>query len=242
MLRSTPNTERYVRSALPARYGRHTAFTLIELLVVIAIIAILAAILFPVFAQAREKARQTACLSNCKQMSLAIQQYTQDYDEILPWAQQGTSVAWIVLIDPYVKNEAVFYCPSDENPVSLAGTNSKKLSYLPNYAVLSPDRFAPLGLAEFDAPSDVIAITEMYTGPSAQKKQGYHLYDGNRDPRTSVDILSDTNVKLRIATTRHNGGMNNVFVDGHSKWFRLDQTLDKNWKWGPLPKMIQRAL
>jgi prepilin-type N-terminal cleavage/methylation domain-containing protein/prepilin-type processing-associated H-X9-DG protein len=86
------------------------AFTLIELLVVIAIIAILAAILFPVFAQAREKARQAACLSNLKQMGLATIQYSQDYDETYPQSEYGGSstcgpqVTWMTAIMPYVKN------------------------------------------------------------------------------------------------------------------------------------------
>ena len=89
-------------------------FTLIELLVVIAIIAILAAILFPVFAQAREKARQAACLSNCKQMALAVQQYTQDYDELLPISGDNAQCRgrWQWQIFPYVKNEQVFTCPN----------------------------------------------------------------------------------------------------------------------------------
>src|SRR5579875_561507 len=83
------------------------AFTLIELLVVIAIIAILAAILFPVFAQAREKARQTTCISNEKQMGLGILQYTQDYDEQFPfdhWVVGNTDMNWFTAINPYIKN------------------------------------------------------------------------------------------------------------------------------------------
>src|SRR5216683_7660396 len=98
-------------------------FTLIELLVVIAIIAILAAILFPVFAQAREKARAISCLSNCKQSGLAYQMYIQDYDETTPC--QVTPVAqrdvnnyfvvsggyWYILIQPYVKNWQLYLCP-----------------------------------------------------------------------------------------------------------------------------------
>jgi prepilin-type N-terminal cleavage/methylation domain-containing protein/prepilin-type processing-associated H-X9-DG protein len=108
-------------------------FTLIELLVVIAIIAILAAILFPVFAQAREKARETQCLSNKKQIGLAIMQYVQDYDEVYPindwsychvnnansctapneWAD--TQIGWMQAIQPYVKNSGVLQCPDAIN-------------------------------------------------------------------------------------------------------------------------------
>ena len=100
--------------AVPGANKRGAGFTLIELLVVIAIIAILAAILFPVFAQAREKARQAACLSNCKQMALGIMQYTQDFDELLP-VQGDTGQCrgrWQWQLFPYVKNEQVFTCPN----------------------------------------------------------------------------------------------------------------------------------
>lgn len=240
-----PGRHRPVAAFTPRKTGFTlitSGFTLIELLVVIAIIAILAAILFPVFAQAREKARQTGCLSNSKQMALAIHMYLQDYDELLPWAQQGTSVAWNQLIFPYVKNEQVFRCPSDSNPLSPAGTGGKKISYLPNYAVLSANGFAPLPLAVFETPSDIIALTEMYTGPNAANKQGYHLYQSNLDPASRDVILTTPEVFRRIATTRHNEGMNNVFIDGHAHWYRFEATLQPNWKWGPLPKMIQNKL
>ncbi|MCW3100343.1 MAG: prepilin-type N-terminal cleavage/methylation domain [Chthonomonadaceae bacterium] len=108
------------------RNGRRSGFTLIELLVVIAIIAILAAILFPVFAQAREKARQTSCLSNFKQGALGIMMYTQDYDETMVMADSGgiglpgwgfgrPDYVWPELIQPYIKNWQIFRCPSDPN-------------------------------------------------------------------------------------------------------------------------------
>src|SRR6059036_2655013 len=95
------------------RYG----FTLIELLVVIAIIAILAAILFPVFAQARDKARQAACFSNQKQIGSAFMMYVQDYDETYPmgahwWGNPGW-MYWPELIFPYTKNKLIFQCPSN---------------------------------------------------------------------------------------------------------------------------------
>ncbi len=133
-------------------------FTLIELLVVIAIIAILAAILFPVFAQAREKARQISCVSNLKQLGLAITQYIEDYDEeMVPkgtvWADSwsttpGAPVPWEVLIAPYVKNGAhygsatgdtnyagsVFWCPSNPNPESSSSWEPGAFQYSDDYA------------------------------------------------------------------------------------------------------------
>src|SRR5688572_12037919 len=115
---------------MPRKFGKRPGFTLIELLVVIAIIAILAAILFPVFAQAREKARAISCLSNTKQLALAVQQYVQDYDEALPLRQSPMATnhvwPWPVMsgvLNPYIKNagpiggdtgarSGVWACPS----------------------------------------------------------------------------------------------------------------------------------
>jgi prepilin-type N-terminal cleavage/methylation domain-containing protein/prepilin-type processing-associated H-X9-DG protein len=100
----------------PSQKKKFAGFTLIELLVVIAIIAILAAILFPVFARAREKARQASCQSNLKQLGIAVAQYTQDYDGMYPmaWSESyGTGGNWMNYVQPYVKSLQVFRCPSD---------------------------------------------------------------------------------------------------------------------------------
>lgn len=120
-------------------------FTLIELLVVIAIIAILAAILFPVFAKAREKARQASCSSNEKQIGLALLQYVQDYDEMFPneymgyWNgynpvtnSAGPFVRWHYQVYPYVKSTGIFACPSNNNPAyaqDTGGTSNFQVSY-----------------------------------------------------------------------------------------------------------------
>jgi prepilin-type N-terminal cleavage/methylation domain-containing protein/prepilin-type processing-associated H-X9-DG protein len=115
-----------IGTSVPSAHHRKTGFTLIELLVVIAIIAILAAILFPVFAQAREKARAITCVSNLKELTLAWMMYTQDYDETYPMTAQknpatGRQFYWIEMIDPYIKGgvkstdvsvkKSIFVCP-----------------------------------------------------------------------------------------------------------------------------------
>ncbi len=115
------------------------AFTLIELLVVIAIIAILAAILFPVFARARENARRTSCTSNLKQIGLGLLQYSQDYDEKLPHdyfgpdtdsSGRGGAYKWMDAIYPYVKSEQIFICPSDT--IGSLPTNNSRYAYRPD--------------------------------------------------------------------------------------------------------------
>ncbi len=138
---------------------RRTGFTLIELLVVIAIIAILAAILFPVFAQAREKARQTECLSNNKQIVLGVMQYIQDYDETFPMlayrsVRQGNiqcAYTFLSAIDPYIKDKkdkGLFSCPSRRDAMDMgafwnpsAPDNGecgqfRNFSYVPNTSLI----------------------------------------------------------------------------------------------------------
>ncbi|MDR3709808.1 MAG: DUF1559 domain-containing protein [Capsulimonadaceae bacterium] len=146
--------------------SRSGGFTLIELLVVIAIISILAAILFPVFATAREKARSTACLSNLKQLGLAWTQYTQDYDEYVPcgvsdWTFGGSG--WASQLYPYVKSAKVFLCPSDtfvQASCSYA-MNADMVPLCCGYNGSQAEPPAPYPLSKFSAPSMTVALFEV---------------------------------------------------------------------------------
>ncbi|MCS7273497.1 MAG: DUF1559 domain-containing protein [Fimbriimonadales bacterium] len=222
---------------------RRTGFTLIELLVVIAIIAILAAILFPVFAQAREKARQTMCLSNCRQMGLAIQMYAQDYDEVLPTVRMmGTpGESWIVLVQPYVKATILHRCPSDNSPawddtqhprLTSYGFNAYFDPFHPPHG--SPTNPRPRPLALIQNPSQCIFAAELAernsrTGMLIRGDHFMPMYWG--DPPRVVDPMwnerlwdRERRIPTTLAITRHNGGSNYVFTDGHAKWHKFEHT------------------
>ncbi len=152
---------------------RHLGFTLIELLVVIAIIAILAAILFPVFARARENARRASCLSNMKQIGLGILQYAQDYDERMVMGASATSpgnnVVWIELLQPYVKSYQVFQCPSNTlntTTMEFSPSGLAKVSYMApidyknSNAAIGARYVVGPNLASFNSVSQTIAIVE----------------------------------------------------------------------------------
>jgi len=173
---------------------RHSAFTLIELLVVIAIIAILAAILFPVFAQAREKARQASCLSNLKQLGLAMMQYAQDYNETMPYNNYngvGGNNGWAGLIYPYVKSVGVYHCPDDPTPAGgayaasassggIAGT-LVPISYGASKALMNINGAYSQLLVNWNSPSLSVILFElqgMQTDPTNPTETGSNLSSG----------------------------------------------------------------
>ncbi len=180
-------------------------FTLIELLVVIAIIAILAAILFPVFARAREKARQSSCLSNAKQLALAWMQYTQDYDERAAYTYTNSNnstmglITWTRYLEPYIKNSQVYTCPSDSAPTSLYGS---RVSYGYNGRITNGT-----SLAQFVYPAQTGVLVDCHKQPGT-------TYTSDN----SWEFFADSFHCSRFIALRHNGGANIAFADGHAKW------------------------
>lgn len=222
------------------------AFTLIELLVVIAIIAILAAILFPVFAQAREKARQTVCLSNCKQMGTALMLYLQDYDETFPKAETIVAPAqnglgphnvisaratWPWFLGPYVKNVAIFDCPtSPDRTENLTGVNwANDGNYGYNYDGLTRDVNTPgRSLAELDDSAGTFVI---FDSGDPVVRSGTNNWAGlleELDLNLNCDENRWTGGYNKEAGLRHAGRANVVFADGHAKSVDWRQLLTRN--------------
>jgi prepilin-type N-terminal cleavage/methylation domain-containing protein/prepilin-type processing-associated H-X9-DG protein len=184
--------------------GSRRGFTLIELLVVIAIIAILAAILFPVFAQAREAARKASCGSNLRQYGAATLMYAQDYDELLPYSAYfaGTCIGTFYgAVNPYVKNAQIPRCPSEMDAMDIQGLYTgfappcpdtpRYTGYSTNLA-LFVDGFsgmAPIALAAINRSSDT-----------------FMLYDGN--------VISDS---TQVVQARHQETFQVAYADGHVK-------------------------
>jgi prepilin-type N-terminal cleavage/methylation domain-containing protein/prepilin-type processing-associated H-X9-DG protein len=190
---------------------KRTAFTLIELLVVIAIIAILAAILFPVFSRAREKARQTACASNLKQMGLSLCMYVDDHDGVYPRSRTAWGQDWAVAFEPYARNRQLFRCPSESR---VGAWSSWQLGYGINEGVLGtrppPDFGPPANEAELDHPAETVSVGE---------SDGYTCYGSV----LCYIAIHPTDLRHNILPRRHNDGGNVAFCDGHVKWYRPDE-------------------
>ncbi|MBV9468489.1 MAG: DUF1559 domain-containing protein [Abitibacteriaceae bacterium] len=220
------------------KYNRRVGFTLIELLVVVAIIAILAAILFPVFATAREKARMAACQSNLKQIGVAVMMYSQDYDETMPlWAQgssfnPGAYINW--LLDPYIKvqstdltvtdKKAIWRCPSTDRSMvqESYGYNYTRLGYFTSSTGYYANYQRPAKLAALQAPSQTICFAEGTTVVRA--------------PYAVFNLGSPDTVAAWHQTTDVKGGLdpegwcNILWCDGHVKPMKRKQLVPKNVK------------
>lgn len=215
---------------------RNRAFTLIELLVVIAIIAILAAILFPVFAQAREKARTASCSSNVRQLGLGVRMYVQDYDERFPfggWMPNADATwEWQNSTASYIKNKGIYYCPSsgddNENPSNPQewAWNRNPVSYLYNNQ-LGINR-TPVKDAQVASPSDTFMLMDGHSDWG-----GRNGVDWMGRPGTvwqMEDTVFGNNASLPTgwlqwqgftwALPRHSGGGNVCYADGHVKYIK----------------------
>ena len=224
--------------------ARRSGFTLIELLVVIAVIAILAALIFPVFSKARESGRRTVCLSNLHQLNLAITQYTQDYDELLPGATDGGNGAnqtggWTYYsafganrtprsydasrgsVAPYVKNVQIFVCPSD------AQGRASGVSYAYNSCLVRQTATgynAGRSLAAFENPASWMLVGEEAS-----------WFGDEAAINTYVDSTDDGYFNFdfgNVLTTRHFEGSNLAFLDGHAKGLRASQVYANGYQNG----------
>lgn len=209
------------------RQKKHTGFTLIELLVVIAIIAILAAILFPVFARARENARRASCLSNLKQIGLGIMMYTQDYDEHLPSSKAnnggdvrgGIRQGWENYTEPYIKSTQVLQCPSDSRAASVGW------SYGYNYVRLAPSGLASaITIASINSPSQLVMLTDSYCNsgldyiywPGYWRSISTGTVYGTGETTTSSGYLHGD------VEDRHLDTVSVLWADGHVKAQKID--------------------
>jgi prepilin-type N-terminal cleavage/methylation domain-containing protein/prepilin-type processing-associated H-X9-DG protein len=230
--------------------SRRNAFTLIELLVVIAIIAILAAILFPVFAQARAKARQASCLSNLRQIGSAFQMYTTDYDDLLPdrrdlklslpggyrpwasWPPSDPRGGWVIpVLGPYVKNDQLWSCPGVNGTsvgmavqVAQAGDASANPP-ISRYWFWRFDRADnPVPLDNFWGKNELAAVSDLYAAnnPIAGRPEGV------ADAELAVDPYFPKTIPSIPADIRgkavHFGGRNRLFLDGHVKFLKDART------------------
>ncbi|MGD9497885.1 MAG: DUF1559 domain-containing protein [Armatimonadota bacterium] len=214
---------------------KRAGFTLIELLVVIAIIAILAAILFPVFARAREKARQTSCLSNLKQIALGMQMYISDYDERLPahyWPKTAPRWSIIQMIHPYIKNMQVWDCPSAARETARLSDGTPAFlgerSYGWNHMIFA---WYFTKLAEIKSPAETVIAADTCMDSWGPGRLYYPSFEiGWNEAIATLNFPSgcdnsywDTSaIGYRPGfnfVPRHNGTGNVNFVDGHTKTF-----------------------
>lgn len=211
----------YMRHA--ARNRSRSGFTLIELLVVIAIIAILAAILFPVFAKARENARRSSCSSNLKQIGLGAMQYTQDYDEQSIPIRTGSGCpgspcsyfAWHQLMQPYVRSTQVLVCPSKNGGGIVAGyTYNWYVGFSSLSSIVSP--------AQTPQFMDAVGTTNANASPIVIMPAGCAAYNCEQGRSAVAGAGTMESAQGNIMADRHLEGCNINFADGHVKWYKAE--------------------
>lgn len=220
---------------------RRQGFTLIELLVVIAIIALLAAILLPVFAAARERARQSSCLNNEKQLGTAILQYTQDNDEQMPipYGSGTGQLGWAGRIYPYVKSLGSFKCPDDSTTPTNPSFYTSSYGYNTNVLLNNPGATppAPVGLAQIAAPANTVVLFEVDTSiadllnpteasaarGNAGQKCGGASASGAIAVYYATGKVGGRSGMVLTPKPRHGDGAIYSMADGHSKYFRPGQ-------------------
>ncbi|MDF2440853.1 MAG: hypothetical protein JWN98_1837 [Abditibacteriota bacterium] len=235
----------FVKDAATRPTGqRRRGFTLIELLVVIAIIAILAAILFPVFARARENARRTSCLSNQKQIGLGLMMYAQDNDEALPTGCNSGGNGWASAVAPYIKSTQIYTCPSDSTNRGIAA-RPHTISYAYNLSIpRGANGYGGGGkLAAFNAPAKTIAISEVENAawnintdsttcgnswsPTGNGLPGNQLQPDGQSIRYATGYFGHVpnppgKGAYSNALGRHLEGAVYAFADGHAKWLKVN--------------------
>lgn len=201
-------------------------FTLVELLVVIAVIALLAALLFPAFAQARAKARQTVCVSNLRQMGLAVEQYASDHDDTLmpgallpaPDANGNPQyVGWAGLCNTYARAPGIFRCPASAAPdaASNASPPSSLVSYFFNLNLAGVEAPAGMPRSRLAAPVLTVLVAETSEGLPG-------VYVPFAQPGEAVSPFANSFVAYVPAASRHQGGRCFLLADGHVKWLRAE--------------------
>ncbi len=207
-------------------YSPRRGFTLIELLVVIAVIALLAAILFPVFARAREKARQSSCASNIKSLGTAVLMYSQDFDDTLPLAAYSltatTSVTWHELTDPYVKSKQIWHCSSSSvQKMDASGKITTHFGYNTAYLTTMAANFSNAATHSAASLSAVsfASQTVLLTDAKASVNGSWCGDDGKF-------LLAPSGTDSHCwgrPNFLHSAGCNVVWLDGHVKWQNANQ-------------------